>query len=147
MTREVLRGSLTTPGLATQRDRSLTATARRPEAAGWGTLRVTEAFSGSYKVVAATACTRAGSSWSCFFHSRQAAIPSRSRDLDPGARRHAFGLRASLRHPIFTVSQTLQKRQGLFPYCSFSLSVLFASISTRRTSSLHGALRALAVCW
>ena len=34
--------------------------------------------------------------------SRQAAIPLRSRDFDPGTRRHAFGLWASLRHPIFT---------------------------------------------
>ena len=39
-------------------------------------------------------------------HSRQAAIPSRSRDFDPETRRlqlrHAFGLWVSLRHPIFT---------------------------------------------
>ena len=35
-------------------------------------------------------------------HSRQAASPSRSRDFDPGTRRHAFGLRVLLRHSIFT---------------------------------------------
>ena len=35
-------------------------------------------------------------------HIRQAAFPSRSRDVDPSTRRHAFGLWVSLRHPIFT---------------------------------------------
>ena len=35
-------------------------------------------------------------------HSLQAAFPARSCVLDPGTRRHAFGLRVSLRHPIFT---------------------------------------------
>ena len=35
-------------------------------------------------------------------HSLQAAFPSRSCVFDPGTRRHAFGLRVSLRHPIFT---------------------------------------------
>ena len=37
-----------------------------------------------------------------FLPSRQAAIPSRSRDFDPDTRRHAFRLCASLRHSIFT---------------------------------------------
>ena len=44
--------------------------------------------------------------------------------LDPDARRHAFGLWASLHHPFLrrvrcrSGAKTLQKRQRLFPYCS-----------------------------
>ena len=57
-------------------------------------------------------------------HSLQAAFPSRSCVFDPGTRRHAFGLRVSLRHLFLrqvrcrSGSQTLQKRQRLFSYCS-----------------------------